>query len=110
MFGRRRNIADLDMSGRDQNFQVRAAMNAPIQGSAADIIKLAMIKIDALIREQNLPMRMVLQVHDELVFECKNESVPTLRDTVRQVMEGAVELQVPLKVDVGVGANWQEAH
>ena len=110
MFGRKRYIAELDTSGRDSGFATRAAMNAPIQGSAADIIKLAMIELDRRIRDDDLPMRLVLQVHDELVFECEAESHQHLLPIVVEVMENVVQLDVPLKVDAAWGANWGQAH
>jgi DNA polymerase-1 len=109
LFGRRRYIPEL----RERNFNIRAfgertAANSPIQGSAADLIKIAMIKIDRLLREQGLTAKMLLQVHDELVFESPPEEVDSLRALVRNEMENATKLSVPLVVDVGVGKNWLE--
>ena len=91
-------------------FQERAAINAPIQGSAADIIKLAMIRIDKKIYEEKLQSRMILQVHDELVFDVPKEEKNILSNIVKIEMENALELQVPLVVDLGMGNNWLEAH
>ena len=88
----------------------RTAINAPIQGSAADIIKLAMIRIDKKIYEQNLQSRMILQVHDELVFDVPKEEKDVLTKIVKTEMESALDLEVPLVVDVGIGKNWLESH
>lgn len=88
----------------------RAAVNTPIQGSAADLIKLAMIGVDRRIRADGLPCDMVLQVHDELVFETTRGDAERVADAVRDEMEGVVGLAVPLRVDVGAGENWAEAH
>jgi DNA polymerase-1 len=89
--------------------QLRAAANAPIQGSSADIIKLAMVHLHHQLRERDLPARLLLQVHDELVLEVAPEAVETVRDLTRLTMEQAVTLTVPLVVETGVGANWMEA-
>ncbi|HYN83128.1 MAG TPA: DNA polymerase I [Gemmatimonadaceae bacterium] len=109
LFGRRRYIPEL----RERNFNIRAfgertAANSPIQGSAADLIKIAMIKIDHLLREHGLAGKMLLQVHDELVFESPPEELDALQSLVRDQMENAAELSVPLVVDIGVGKNWLE--
>ncbi len=109
IFGRRRYIPEL----RERNFSVRAfgerlAANSPIQGSAADLIKIAMIRIDDSLRAQNLESKMLLQVHDELVFEVRPEELDEIQSVVRQQMEHAAELSVPLVVDLGVGKNWLE--
>src|SRR5688572_1916295 len=109
IFGRRRYIPEL----RDRSFNIRAfgertATNSPIQGSAADLIKIAMIRIDHRLRTETFQSRMLLQVHDELVFEAPPEEVDRLQAMVRQEMEGAAELSVPLVVDIGTGANWVE--
>jgi DNA polymerase I len=107
LFGRRRYIPEL----RDRNFNIRAfgertAANSPIQGSAADLIKIAMIRIHRLLRERAMESRMLLQVHDELVFEAPPEESDALSLLVRTEMESAAELSVPLVVDMGSGANW----
>ena len=88
----------------------RMAVNTPVQGSAADLIKIAMIRIQKRINDENLPLRMMLQVHDELVFECPREQVEELSAMVKSEMEGAMELKVPLIASVGFGKNWLEAH
>ncbi len=110
IFKRRRYIPEI----RDRNFNMRSygernAQNSPLQGSAADLIKLAMIRIHRAIREQKLESRMLLQVHDELVFEVLPGEVEAMTALVRTRMEQVVELRVPLVVDVGVGGNWLEA-
>lgn len=109
IFGRRRYIPEL----REKNFSIRAfgertAANSPIQGSAADLIKIAMIRIADSIRERKLAAKMLLQVHDELVFEAPPEELPALEQVVRSEMEGASRLSVPLVVDIGTGKNWLE--
>jgi len=111
LLGRRRTVSDL--SSRDRGLiqaAERVAINTPIQGSAADVIKLAMVAIDRRIREEKLRATMILQVHDELLFEVAEADVERCRDLVREGMEGALSLAVPLKVEIGVGRNWAEAH
>jgi DNA polymerase I len=110
LFKRRRYIPEI----KDRNFNMRAygernAQNSPLQGSAADLIKLAMIRIHSAIRERGLRSRMLLQVHDELVFEVPPEELETMRALVKDRMERVVELRVPLVVDIGVGPNWLDA-
>jgi DNA polymerase-1 len=107
IFGRRRYVPEV----RERNFNIRAfgervAANSPIQGSAADLIKIAMVRVAAALREHGLESRMLLQVHDELVFEAPEREVDQLTSIVRAEMEGAAQLVVPLIVDVGVGSNW----
>ncbi|MEY3735908.1 MAG: polymerase, partial [Cyanobacteriota bacterium] len=89
--------------------QLRAAANAPIQGSSADIIKLAMVQLQRRLRERDLPSRLLLQVHDELVLEAPPEHLEATVDLTRETMAHALELSVPLRVDIGVGPNWMEA-
>jgi DNA polymerase-1 len=112
LFGRRINTPGINQSGPAAGGARRAAINAPIQGAAADIIRRAMIRMPAAIRD--LPAKMLLQVHDELVFEVEESAVPELIARARQVMETAAEpalqLDVPLIVDAGTGLNWAEAH
>ncbi|HIJ56008.1 MAG TPA: DNA polymerase I [Deltaproteobacteria bacterium] len=93
-----------------RGFAERTAINTPIQGTAADLIKLAMIQVDAALTEQNLKAAMLLSVHDELVFEVPPEEVETVSNLVKNVMEGVWDLKVPLKVNISSGNNWAEAH
>jgi DNA polymerase-1 len=86
------------------------AVNTVIQGSAADLIKRAMIELDVRLRDAISSARLILQVHDELVFEVSENEVPALTELLRECMENALELKVPIVVDFGVGANWREAH
>ena len=110
LFGRRLYLENL--SSRNQALRAgaeRAAVNAPMQGTAADIIKRAMIAVAAWLKDRD-DAHMLMQVHDELVFEVRADAVDTVRDAIRRYMSGAAELRVPLVVDVGVGKNWDEAH
>ena len=102
---------DLDVARRGgmEAQQLRAAANAPIQGSSADIIKVAMVQLQAALKSQGLPARLLLQVHDELVLEVEPSALDAARDLVVQTMENAVQLSVPLVAETGVGANWMEA-
>jgi DNA polymerase-1 len=109
IFGRRRYIPEL----RDRNFNIRAfgertAQNSPIQGSAADLIKVAMINVDRALHEGGFASRMLLQVHDELVFEVPEEEMERMGALVKHEMEHAAALSVPLLVELGFGANWVE--
>ncbi|HEY5672800.1 MAG TPA: DNA polymerase I [Malonomonas sp.] len=111
ILGRRCAIPEINSkNGAFRSFAERNAINYPIQGSAADIIKVAMVNIDRRLREEKLRARMLLQVHDELVFEVPQEELEQVRELVRLEMENAVPLDLPLKVDIGVGANWALAH
>ena len=89
--------------------QLRAAANAPIQGSSADIIKVAMIQLQAALQNKGLPARLLLQVHDELVLEVEPEALKSTRSLVADTMQNAVKLTVPLLVETGIGTNWMEA-
>jgi DNA polymerase-1 len=93
-----------------RGFSERAAINAPIQGGAADIIKRAMVRIPAALAEAGLSAKMLLQVHDELVFEVAEAEVEDTRALVTGIMESVAQLDVPLTVDTGTGPNWEEAH
>lgn len=107
---RRRYLPEIKASNFNlRSFAERTAMNTPIQGTAADIIKLAMVKMDRVLRERGLRSRMLLQVHDELVFEVPEDELETMKTLVPDVMESAIELDVPLKADVNYGVNWYEA-
>lgn len=109
MMGRRRYIKDINSRNRNlRQFAERTAVNSPIQGTAADIIKLAMIHCDKAIEDNHLDAKMLLQVHDELIFEVSREDALGLSLVVRKCMEDALKLNVPLKVDLKAGFNWQE--
>jgi DNA polymerase-1 len=86
------------------------AVNTPIQGTAADLIKMAMISIHDAISGRGLRSRMILQVHDELIFEVPDDEAGAMQELVKRSMEGVLTLSVPIKVDVGTGKNWDEAH
>ena len=111
LFGRRRYIPEIN----SKNATIRAlaernAVNAPIQGTSADIIKLAMIAVDNEMSKQGLKSKMVLQIHDELVFDTLPEEVETLKKIIDKKMENVVKLSVPLTVECDYGNNWLEAH
>ncbi len=109
--GRKRMLRDINSrNGIERGIAERNAINAPIQGSAADIIKIAMINVQKAIREAGLKSKMILQVHDELVFDTLKSELDSLKEIVAREMQNAVELSVPLDVDMGVGVNWLEAH
>src|SRR5436305_8631509 len=109
LFGRTRPIPDINSKNANmRGFAERTATNTPLQGTAADLIKLAMIRLQDELRERELKSRMTLQVHDELVFEVPLEEVDTMRELVRDKMESVYELNVPIVADVGVGKNWRD--
>jgi len=109
--GRRRKLPEIDSADHNMRaFAERMAINTPIQGTAADLIKIAMIRIDALLADKFPKAKMILQVHDELVFEVPENDVDAVSELVRAEMEGALELSVPLIVDLNDGANWAEIH
>ncbi len=111
LFGRRRYMGDL--GSRNRNIAMaaeRAAINMPIQGTAADLIKLAMLRIDAALDQRGLRSRMLLQVHDELLFEAPEAEVEEVKQLVCELMASVADFKVPLKVDVGVGRSWADAH
>ena len=111
LFGRRIVLPDIKGgSGPRRSAAERQAINAPMQGTAADLIKLAMIAVQEAIDRDRLATRMVMQVHDELVFEVPDAEIEWAREAVPALMAGVAELAVPLVADVGVGANWDEAH
>ena len=88
----------------------RNAVNAPVQGSAADIIKLAMISIQQKISKNNFKSKMLVQVHDELIFEIHKSELKEMKEMIKNEMENAFDIKIPLKVDMGTGINWFEAH
>jgi DNA polymerase I len=111
ILGRRRYLPDINSANAVvRGFAERNAINAPIQGSAADIIKVAMIDIHREFKERKLQSRMIMQVHDELVFDTHLSEVEIVKTIVREKMSGAVKMRVPLEVDMNTGANWLEAH
>ena len=111
LFGRRRPMADLHAKNR-QVVQAaeRAAINMPIQGTAADLIKKAMLAVDAELQKQGLRTQMLLQVHDELLFEAPEAEVEAVKELARRCMYAVMQLKVPLKVEVGAGKTWADAH
>jgi DNA polymerase-1 len=111
LMGRRRYIRDINSSnGLIRKNMERNAINAPIQGTAADIIKVAMIHIDQELKARNLKTKMLLQVHDELIFDVPKEELETIMSLIPQLMENAIELKVPLEVDIRSGNNWYDVH
>ena len=111
IFGRRLYVPNIHSGNAAvRKAAQRAAINAPMQGSAADIIKLAMIDIDRWLQSNDLDALLLLQVHDELVFEVKEQDADLLSDGVRFRMMSAASIDVPLVVDVGLGSNWEQAH
>ena len=110
ILNRRRYLPDITSKNFNlRSFAERTAMNTPIQGSAADIIKKAMIDIDARLKEEGLQAKLLLQVHDELIFEAPKEEIEKLEKIVPEVMESAITLDVPLKVDISYGPTWYDA-
>ena len=111
LFGRRLYLPEIrSANSQRRQYAERAAINAPMQGSAADIIKRAMINTDAWLRKGNMDARMIMQVHDELVFEVAEAQVEAAIPQIRDHMAGAAALSVDLVVDVGIGDNWDTAH
>jgi DNA polymerase-1 len=111
LYGRRRMLSDINSkNGMERGMAERNAINAPIQGSAADIIKIAMIKVYKAFQEKQLCSRMLLQVHDELDFEVASNEIEVVKTIVKYEMENAINLSVPLLVEVGTGVNWMDAH
>ena len=111
LLGRIRFLPDINSSNRNlRQFAERTAINTPIQGTAADLIKLAMIKVDAAFTERGFQSVMLLSVHDELIFEVPPDELDEAKNLIREIMEGIWDLRVPLKVNVGYGENWAEVH
>lgn len=111
LFGRRLYLPDINSkNGLKRNYAERSAINAPMQGSAADIIKIAMIDVDQWIVSKKVPARIIMQVHDELVLEVKSDASDDIKFDLIKIMESSVDLDVPLVVDAAVGLNWDEAH
>jgi DNA polymerase-1 len=111
LMGRRRYLRDINSRNiSTRGFAERNAINAPIQGTAADIIKIAMVNIHDWLLKEKLKTRMIMQVHDELVFDVHKHEVELVKDNVTRLMCSAVQLEVPMEVEVGVGDNWLDAH
>ncbi|MEJ2005082.1 MAG: DNA polymerase, partial [Cyclobacteriaceae bacterium] len=111
LMGRRRYLRDINSRNATmRGFAERNAINAPIQGTAADIIKLAMIEIHEWLKKENLKTKMIMQVHDELVFDVHKDELKKVEPMVIKTMENIVELEVPMKVEAGTGENWLAAH
>jgi DNA polymerase I len=111
ILGRRRYLADIDSQNQTtRTFAERNAINAPIQGSAADMIKIAMINIHDFLKKEKLRSRMILQVHDELVFDAHRDEVELLSQRVNELMINAIPLPVKMETGIGKGINWLEAH
>jgi DNA polymerase I len=111
VFGRRLYLPEIRARNRAlQQYAERSAINAPMQGTAADIIKRAMLTVDQWCTTTEGKVRLIMQVHDELVFEVATDAVATAKIRIPELMSAAAELRVPLKVDVGAGLNWDEAH
>ncbi len=111
LLGRKRHLAEINSSNANiRKFAERAAINTPIQGSAADLIKLAMINMDKALKKNKMKSKMLISVHDEIVFEVPEKEQEALVSLAKDVMENVFDLKVPLKVNIGVGANWAEAH
>ncbi len=111
VFGRRLYLPEInDRNAQRRQYAERSAINAPMQGTAADIIKKAMISVHNWIKDSGVQARMIMQVHDELVFEVSKDHTDPVRDEIVTLMSAAADLSVPLKVDTGIGANWDEAH
>jgi DNA polymerase-1 len=109
LLGRRRYLPELTArNGALRSAGERMAINMPIQGTAADGMKIAMVRVDGALRDRGLRSRMLLQVHDELVFETDEAELPALASLVKEIMEGALPLDVPLEVDLKVGENWEQ--
>ncbi|VAW46564.1 DNA polymerase I, partial [hydrothermal vent metagenome] len=109
--GRRLYLPDINArNGQLRQYAERTAINAPMQGTAADIIKIAMIQIEQWLNTCNLDIQMLMQVHDELVFEVAENDIEAAKKEIKTLMESALPLKVPLIVDIGQGYNWDEAH
>ena len=111
IFKRRRYLPDINSANAVvRGFAERNAINAPIQGSAADVIKLAMIAVYREMKKAGVKSRLILQVHDELVFDIHRDEVEQMKELIKKAMEGAVDLIVPMKAEMETGNNWLEAH
>lgn len=110
LFGRIRYIPEINNSNYNlKQFGERAAMNMPLQGSASDIIKLAMIKVQNMLEEKQMRSKLILQIHDELIIDCVNDELDQVKQILTECMENVVELPVKLEVNISYGKNWLEA-
>ena len=111
ILGRRRYLRDIDSRNFTlRGFAERNAINSPIQGSAADIIKLAMIKISDWMEREQIKSKMIMQVHDELVFDVIKSEKDEMEKNIKKIMENVIKIDVPLTVEIGIGKTWLEAH
>jgi DNA polymerase-1 len=111
LLGRRRYLRDINSQNANiRGYAERNAINAPIQGTAADIIKIAMINIHNWLREEKIGTRMILQVHDELLFDAPKAEIEYVKPKIEELMKNALPLSVPMEIGLGVGENWLEAH
>jgi DNA polymerase-1 len=111
VFGRRLYLPEINSpNGPRRSGAERAAINAPMQGTAADLIKLSMVKVQQVLDDEKRSTKMIMQVHDELVFEVPESEVHWLKSEIPRLMAGVADLKVPLLAEVGVGANWDQAH
>jgi DNA polymerase I len=111
VFGRRLYLPEINSpNGPRRGSAERQAINAPMQGTAADLIKLSMVKVQETLDREQRRTRMIMQVHDELVFEVPEDEIDWLKVEIPRIMAGVAELKVPLLAEIGVGANWEEAH
>ncbi|MCK4469761.1 MAG: DNA polymerase I, partial [Desulfobacterales bacterium] len=111
LLGRIRLLPDINSSNKNvREFAERTAVNTPIQGTAADLIKVAMINVDMALKDKGLKTAMLLSVHDEIIFEAPPDEIDLVQELVKNIMEGVWELKVPLKVNIASGVNWAEAH
>ncbi len=111
ILGRRRYLPNINSNNQvERGYAERNAINAPIQGSAADMIKIAMIRIHEFLKKENLRSKMILQVHDELIFEVHKEEIEIMKTNIAELMKNALPLSVPMEIGIGVGENWLEAH
>ena len=109
LFGRRRPVPELLSSNfMQRSFGERIAMNSPIQGTAADIIKIAMVRVNSRLKRQHMKSRLILQIHDELLIEAVLDEVDAVKSILKEEMEHAVTLAVPLEIDMHTGHNWYE--
>ena len=111
ILGRKRFLNDINSRNAIlRSSAERNAINTPVQGSAADIIKIAMVKINNEFQNQSIKSKLILQVHDELIFDCLKDELNIVKEIISSSMQSAYKLKVPLKVDIGLGNNWLEAH